>query len=255
MHKPRALALLAVSLGCVCACAGGAGAAEQSASVQLRFTPDALNVPTNLAATATLGALGGGPAEPVTGLVVNLPAGLRLDAQGAGSCQAAKLELEGAKACPPDSRIGFGGGVGVIDFAGELTREPFTLDLFLGPRQGAGPLVLGYFSAVSPAAIELLVRAQVVQAPAPYGLGFNFQIPPIATLPGVSGASIESLFITVGAPNVAFYEKVHGRRVLRHLQGIVTPRKCPAGGFPFQALITFEDGTNLTTQGAIPCPH
>jgi hypothetical protein len=255
LHKqPRTLALAAMTLICVCLGHLTSASAQQAATVQLRFTPDRLNAPTNLTAIATL-SQGEGVPPPITGLSVYLPAGLRLDTKGAGSCQASRLEMEGARACPADSRIGFGGGVGVIDLGGELTDEPFTLDLFLGPRQHGKALVLGYFSAVSPAAVELVVRAREIRAPAPYGLGFDFIIPSIGTLPGVSDASIESLFVTVGAADVAFYTKVHGRRVLRHLEGIVTPKRCASGGFPYEALISFQDGTNLTTQGAIPCPH
>jgi hypothetical protein len=254
MGRHTAAALLAAGFLWGCSTSVPPAWGAQSANVQLRFNPDQLNVPTNLTAAATLGALGGGLAAPVTGLVVYLPAGLRLEVQGAGSCSSAKLEAEGPAACPGDSRIGFGGGVGVIDFAGELTREPFTLDLFLGPSHHGAPTVLGYFSAVAPVAVEMLVRAQEIRAPAPYGLGFNFQIPSIGTLPGLSDASIESLFITLGASDVAFYTTVHGRRVLRHLQGIVTPRRCAAGGFPYEALVSFQDNTNLVTQGAIPCP-
>ena len=52
-------------------------------------------------------------------------------------------------------------------------------------------------------------------------------VPPIKVLPEASDASATSSFLSLGAHNVAYYTKVHGRRVLKHVRGIILPRSCP----------------------------
>ena len=95
----------------------------------------------------------------------------------------------------------------------------------------------------------------MVPEPKPYGLGFSFTVPLIPKLPGASDASAEEIFVTLGAPNAAYYEKVHGKRKLVHVKGIIVPKKCPRGGFPYKTEIGFADGTTNTVTGAIPCPR
>jgi hypothetical protein len=103
--------------------------------------------------------------------------------------------------------------------------------------------------------VEFVLVARQVPAPKPYGLGFTVEVPPISTFPGASDASIESAFVTVGGPNIAYYESVRGKRTLVRLKGIVVPKRCPSGGFPAEGTVDFTDGTTLTVNPTIPCPH
>jgi hypothetical protein len=151
--------------------------------------------------------------------------------------------------------VGFGGGVGLLELPKAIIRERYTLDFFFAPRQHGRLTLLAYASAIAPVPVELVVVAREVPAPKPYGLGFSVEIPPINTIPGASLASVESAFATFGATNVAYYETVHGKRTLVHLKGMFVPKACPRGGFPTQGTIDFADGTTLTVNPTIPCPH
>jgi hypothetical protein len=238
---PRFEVLLAALLACACTTLTAIAWATQTMTIHASFNPDKLGAPTNLSATATFHSTTAAP-SPVSKVTAYLPAGLAIDVRGAGTCVATKLEAGGPGACPADSRIGFGGGVGLID-------------LFLGPRENGRLVVLAYVNAASPASLQIVVVAREVHAPKPYGLGFTFDIPPIPTLPGASNASIESAFLTVGDKNVAYYKQVHGKHKLLHVQGIVVPKTCPSGGFPIKATIDFADSTTLTATPTIPCPR
>jgi hypothetical protein len=253
-RRRRAALLLGLLL-----CAGLAIAtvawATETLTTQVRFNPDKLGVPTNASVTARFHTTEGGVPSPVSKVTAYLPAGMKIDVRGAGTCDAAKLQAVGPSACPADSRIGFGGGTGLLELAKEVIQEPYTLDLFLGPEQDGHLVVLAYVDAVSPASFQIVVVAKEFHAPKPYGLGFTFEVPPIPTLPEASNASIESAFLTVGDKNVAYYKRLAGKRKLVHVNGIVVPKTCPSGGFPYKALVSFEDGTSLTNTGAIPCPH
>jgi hypothetical protein len=219
------------------------------------FTPDELGASTNLSVTGEFASTAGALPSPITKFTIYTPAGMAVDTRGSGTCAAAKLEKLGPNGCPADSRAGFGGGVGVLELPKETIREPYTLDFFFAPKEKGHLALLVYASAVSPVIVELVVVAREIRAPKPYGIGFSVEIPLISTLPGASYASVESIFATLGATNVAYYKTVRGKRTLVHLRGIVVPRTCPRGGFPAEGTVDFADGTTLTVNPTIPCPH
>jgi hypothetical protein len=133
-------------------------------------------------------------------------------------------------------------------------HEPYTLDLFLASKTPGQLALLAYAQGIAPVAAELVLEAREVRASSPYGLGFALEVPPVSTFPDASDASLESIFLTIGVDDAAYYERVHGRRQLVHVRGVVVPKRCPAGGFPYAALVSFDDGSSLTNTGTIACP-
>jgi hypothetical protein len=253
--RPRFRILLAVLLICTCLIVAAVAWGAETLTFHASFTPDELGASTNFSATGRFGSTTPGLPSPVSEVKGYLPAGVKIDVHGAGTCTAATLEEDGPTGCPADSRAGFGGGVGLLELAKEIIHEPFTVDIFLGPSEDGHLVFLTYVDAVSPAVVELVLKAKEIAAPKPYGLGFSVEVPPIPTLPGASDASVESAFLTFGSKNVAYYETVHGKRKLLHVKGIVIPKTCPHGGFPVQGDIAFADGTTTTANTTIPCPH
>jgi hypothetical protein len=245
----RAGTLPVVLVLCTCTLfAAGAWAAE-TLTVHARFTPDRLGAATNLSLTASFSSTAGGPPSPVRKFTLYAPAGMAIDTRGAGTCAPTVLEKSGPRGCPTDSRAGFGGGVGLVELPTETVREPYTLDFFFAPRSH------GHLALLAPVAVELVVVARQVPVPKRYGLGFSVEVPPIPTFPGAPDASIESVYATFGAANVAYYENVHGSRRLVHIKGMVVPKTCPPGGFVSEGTIDFADGSTLTVNPTIPCPQ
>jgi hypothetical protein len=247
--------LVAILSGCLCAALAGIAWAGDTLIVKEAFTPDRLGAATNLSITATFASSADVPPAPVSRLTLYAPAGLQIQAQGAGTCTEAVLERRGPVGCPADSRVGFGGGVAVLAFPGELVREPFTLDFFFGSSKQGHLRLLAYASGTSPIGVALVLVAREIPTPKPYGLGFSVQVPQISTIPGAAYASVESAFATLGAANVAYFKTVHGRRMLVHLKGLVVPSVCPAGGFPTRGTVEFADGATFTVNPSIPCPR
>ncbi len=255
-HRAVRRVLVAISIGCVCAAlAGIALAGGDALVVKEAFTPDRLGAAANLSITASFASSADAPPSPIDRLTLYGPAGLGIQARGAGTCTEAVLEQRGPAGCPADSRVGFGGGVAVLALPGQLVREPFTLDLFFGSSQPGHLRLLAYASGVSPVSTALVVVAREISAPKPYGLGFSVQVPQVSTVPGAAYVSIESAFATLGASDVAYFKDVHGRRTLVHIKGLIVPRTCPLGGFPTRATIEFTDGTTFTVNPTIPCPR
>jgi hypothetical protein len=238
----------------ICGCMALPTSAQASESLTFRaaLTPDALGAPTNISATATFTSVT--TLNPVTKVAVYAPAGLTEDLNGVEVCSAAILERIGASACPVDSRAGFGGGVARLELGSEVIHEPFTVDIFLASRDRRHLSFLAYARGSSPASVELILKAQEIPAPKPYGFGFSVETPPLPTIPGASETSIESAFVTLGAPNVAYYKTVHGKRTLVHIKGLLAPTSCPHGGFPFRGQIYFANGATSASNAFIPCP-
>lgn len=247
--------LIAIALGCTCAALAGVAWAGDTLIVNEAFTPDRLGAATNLSITAAFASSADVPPAPVSRLTLYGPAGLRVQAQGAGTCTEAVLEQRGPNGCPADSRVGFGGGVAVVALAGGLVRESFTLDFFFAPPEHGRLTLLAYASGTSPVGVGLVVVAREIRAPKPYGLGFSVQVPQVSTIPGASYASVESAFATLGASNVAYFKTVHGRRTLVPVKGLIVPGRCPPGGFPTRGVVEFADGATFTVNPTIPCPR
>jgi hypothetical protein len=252
--RPRLLALALMLTG-VCAALAGIAWAGDALIVNEAFTPDRLGATTNLSITASFASSADVPPAPIDKLTLYGPAGLGIQAQGAGTCMAGTLERRGPAGCPANSRVGFGGGVAVVALPGQLVHEQFTLDFFFASTKPGRLSLLAYASGSAPVAASLVVVAREIPTPRPYGLGFSTQVPQVSTIPGVEYVSVESAFATLGASNVAYYKTVHGRRTLVHLKGLIVPRTCPSGGFPTRGTVEFSDGATFTVNPAIPCPR
>ena len=70
-------------------------------------------------------------------------------------------------------------------------------------------------------------------------------IPAIPTIPLEPDASTVSFSLTIGGAAV---RKHHNPNT------VVLPSHCPAGGFPFAAEFTYEDGSTSSTTATVPCP-
>jgi hypothetical protein len=252
--RRRAGSLLLLSLGGACLVGACVTWASQTFTVNASFTPDKLGTPTNLATETTFAANGGTPA-PLREIVTYAPAGMEVNVHGMSTCDQAKLEANGPSGCPEGSRIGFGGGVGLVQVGREPVKEPYTLDLFLGPRRDGRLTILIYVSANDPVSLQLVLAAREIRAPKPYGFGVAVAVPPIYTLPGAANASLESTYLSLGGTGIAYYRRVHGARTLRHVRGLVVPKACPHGGFPFKTIVSFENGASATGTYTSPCPR
>lgn len=255
MPRVRIIATALAGCALLLGAASAAQAAETVTITKAGFSPDLLGVPTNVFGAATIGSTNLPVPSPITHINVMGPAGLTLNLEGTGTCTKEILENTGPLGCPADSKAGFGGGEGAYEIAHEVINESFTVDFFLGNNKPGHVELLIYLDGATPVSIQLVFTAPVIQEPKPYGLGFSLNVPLIKVLPEASDASATSAFFTAGAKNVAYYKKIHGKRTLFHVKGIITPKTCPHGGWPAASEISFEDGSTVKSATKIPCPH
>jgi len=260
-------ALLALALA-----AGARGAT--TATMTARFTPDRLGASTSVTVTMAFTGDAGSLPAPVSQIVVHTPAGMGVSTAGLQACPIARLEANDPSACPADTLIGWGTTsvaalLGASDF-----NETAQLGAYLGLPQD-GRTVVNFFAVGRTPVQESVLFDGVLEGDvAPYGDELVVTVPAISTVPGGPNASVVSFTTTLGAPNIQFpqtvvrrvvvVEHVGGRvrrvirlvkrRELEPVKGITVPRACPAGGFPFAADFTFQDGTTYTALATVPCP-
>ena len=251
----RATISIAAVLCCAFLLMAASAQAEQVVQItSASFAPDKLGVPTNVFGSATISSTTSPVPSPITHVNVYGPAGVTLNLEGTGTCTEATLLNVGPEGCPANSKAGFGGGEGAYELAHEVINEKFTLDFFLADNRPGHTVMLIYLNGATPVSIQLVFTAPVINSPKPYGLGFSLNVPIIKVLPEASDASAKSSFLTLGARNVAYFKKVHGKRTLVHVKGIITPKTCPRGGWPVATEFSFQDGTSVTSKSKIRCP-
>lgn len=252
-HRCRIVAALVC--GAALLAASPAAAEETVKITEAGFSPDKLGAPTNAFGNATIGSTNLPVPSPITHVNVFGPAGLTLNLQGSTTCAQEQLERLGPQACPANSRAGSGGGEGAYELGHEIINEAYTLNFFLADNKPGQVSLLILLKGSTPVSIEVLLTATVIHGPPPYGLGFSVAVPLIKVLPEASDASATTASLSLGAHNATYYKKVHGKRKLFHVQGIILPKHCPHGGWPVASQFTFQDGSTVMAKRTVPCPR
>jgi hypothetical protein len=211
-----------------------------------------------------------GHPPPLIGVNVFFPAGSKLHPQGFPTCSPSALRevgepAIGTKACPKGSLLTFpvkgaqpespgtvlkneSYGLGVVKIgSGPPPEEKTRVQGFFAPGGGLEFFVKG----VSPSLFEFISPGHLTGAGGGFGPAIFTTVPLVETLPGAADASVEKIVVYAGA---AFKK---GKKTTYY--GTI-PKKCPKGGFPLKAELTFaENGNTLTPVTAVatykaPCP-
>jgi hypothetical protein len=191
---------------------------------------------------------GGFPA-PLIGVNVYLPKGTVLHPSGFPVCPPSTLEPTGAgpKGCPKGSPAGpVGHATGVVAFGSSIVPETTTIESFYAPGGGLEFFTFGH----EPVLLEILSKAHFVGASGLYSKELIAQVPLVETVPGAQDASVKSISVVVGSAIRKSGKTIYYGRV---------PTKCPKGGFPGKAELTFAGLGGLTQQTVtktlkVPCP-
>jgi hypothetical protein len=216
-----------------------------TATITPSLSPDRAGA--RAALTFTISFAGGefGVPSPVRNSVLRLPAGMSLDIPSLRACRAERLRARGPSGCPARSEIGSGHALAETHAGSLITTEEVELHAFLGPPEDLQPTFEIFAQGYTPLDEHVVFTGTVLTASAPYGEELEMSIPPVPSLPLEPDASIVTFSLTVGAP----------RRHGTHAQSTVSvPRRCPAGGFPFAAQLTYADGSDGEALARVPCP-
>ena len=191
----------------------------------------------------------GGFPPPLIGVKVFLPKGTVLHPSGFPVCAPSILEPsgQGPKACPKGSAAGpVGRAEGVVAFGTEIVPETVTIEPFYAPGGGLEFFAFGH----SPVLIEVLSKGHYVSASGLYSKELIAEVPLVETVPGAQDASVKHISVKVGSAIRKNGKAIYYGRV---------PKKCPKGGFPAKAELTFAGLGGLTQVTVtktlkVPCP-
>lgn len=187
---------------------------------------------------------------------------ITMSALGVSTCRRPPADFERVKIgnetfvhCPGNATLGNGTADAELRFAREETvAGAGRLSLFTGaPRDGRpGLIVLVHTS--HPLVTQLVYGGYLYTAPQPYGLGMRIMIPPMVEPPFGATVAMTRLRMTIGGDDLAYTRRERGHRIRYAPGGIPLPDRCPRGGFPFRAILRFDDGSRRTAEATVRCP-
>jgi len=243
-------ALLAVqaSLGLACATPAGSaptGGSQAPATIAASFHPDRLGAVGALTITMDFAESAVGEPSPLRRSVLRLPTGLGIEIPHLRSCESYRLQLLGARGCPAQSRLGVGQALVRAPLGSQLLSESLSLWVFLGPLRNLQPTFEMLAQGYTPFDERVVLSGTVLPDNPPYGEDLVLSVPAIPTLPLEPDALLASMSLTIGSP----------RRSARGSNTTIEPARCPPGGFPFAAELTYADGSTQDISTATPCPR
>ena len=216
-----------------------------TATIRPSFSPDKLGAKAAFTFAAHFAGGELGVPSPVRRAVVHFPAGLTLDVPKLRSCTKARLQAHGARGCPAQSQIGTGRALADVHVGSSVESEEAAVSAFVGPPQGLNPTIEILGQGYSPLEERVVITATTQPDNPPYGEKLVMSVPAITTIPLEPNASTVSFSVTIG-----------GKAAKKHHNpnAALLPSRCPAGGFPFAAEFTYEDGSTSTSTATVPCP-
>jgi hypothetical protein len=248
--RPRGAFLLGVFVVAIAAATTAPASATQSVRITAGFTPERLGRPTAVSLGFQITATGEEVPSPLTGLDFHFPTnlGLATSELGLATCPIAPLQEHGPATCPPDSVMGKGTAKVEVPVGGTIRTELATIALVAGPSQH------GYINVLVTATGLYPVIARIIMPSLLQPGDLNFTVPLVESLPGSPYVSVVAVDITLGG-HLTYYERIHGKTTPFHPTGVVLPRRCPRGGFPFSADFSFLDGSHPQARTTVPCPR
>jgi hypothetical protein len=250
-------ALAALGVITLCACTPFSARAAQTVTLETSFNPDRLGSRTTIEFGFQVhSTTPGRTPSPVTDVDLHLPAGLGLATStlGLANCAPTALLAQGVDGCPTNARIGFGSALVAVPNEGEPIEETGTITALVGLPNSEHLEVLFYAEGHTPVSAQLVFPGQVLSDSPPFSGRLDTAIPLIPSWPGGPDIAVTRMSSTIGPLGLTYYRHVHGEIVPFRPRGIAVPKRCPRGGFPFRADISFLDGSNESATSAVPCP-
>jgi hypothetical protein len=221
------------------------GGSQAQATIAASFHPDRLGAMGAL--TVTIDFAGGalGEPSPLRRSVLRLPTGLGIEIPHLRSCEPYRLQLLGARGCPAQSRLGVGQALVRAPLGSQLLSESLSLWVFLGPLRNLQPTFEMLAQGYTPFDERVVLSGTVLPDNPPYGEDLVLSVPPIPTLPLEPDALLASMSLTIGS----------SRHSARESNTTIEPTRCPPGGFPFAAGLTYANGSTQDIFTATPCPR
>jgi hypothetical protein len=252
----RTLAAL-IAAAVLPACLPVAAQAAETLHAKIAFVPYKLGASTTIAAEANIGTTNGEVPSPAVKFELQFPKSLNLTSSNLGLaiCHPSILFGEGQVACPNEARMGFGSALVAVPFGPEIIKEGANIGIYMGPGEGESTTILLFGESHSPVFAQLLMQGELLAGQGAFNeLALKTSIPVVPTLPGARDVAVTQMHLSLGPRGLTYYRYVRGRRIGYQPRGMVIPARCPAGGFPFNTTVYFQDGSVIRQVYDVPCP-
>jgi hypothetical protein len=238
-----------------CACCASAAYAAQSVKLRVAFDPDVAGRRTTIELELRASGPGGTPPAPMTSLDLRLPAnmGIATTTLGQSNCNPSELIRAGLGGCSSNARIGMGSATAVVPIGERAVQEKVSLNALMGPPGEDRLEVLFYVEGLYPVLTRLVLPSVVMPGFPPFGEQLETTVPLIQAWPEGPNLALETFDSTIGPLGLTYHRTVGGRRISYRPQGVRVPETCPRGGYPFAAVLHFEDGSQATANYGVPC--
>ncbi len=226
------------------------------ATLNASFTPDRLGASTTIGFGFSVHTTTGLAPPPLSSLDLRMPAGMDYVSTtlGLAICHPRAIIAHGGKGCPVNSRLGYGSAYVEVPFGSGAGHELPRIEAFMGPPVKEDMVVLFYVNGQIPVFAQLVFSGTVLPDSGPFGTQLEAKVPLVESVPEGPDVSIVRAQSTIGPRHVLYRRISKGRVHYFHPQGIAVPEHCPAGGFPFSASFTFQDGSHAEASTTVPCP-
>jgi hypothetical protein len=234
-----------------------AATATPSIKLAASFTPERLGKGTTIKIGFHVAYPSGEAPLAATEIQFFLPPGLGIATSELGlqNCLPARLELFGRAACPSNSLMGHGTATTAVPFGSRFVTEHTSVTLFSGPVQGGDPQLLFVTVGEYPVIAEVVFSALVLPAGPHFGGLIETKLPLVPSVPDGPDVALLGLQTTIGPAGIVYHEDIDGRIVNFRPRGILLPRSCPRGGFPFAVHLSFNDDAGASAGATVPCPR
>ncbi len=248
-------------ISCVALLAGlmlpGAARASETAKFQVHFSPNTLGGNTTVLVNFSIATSTGQIPSPLTDVNLRLPPGVSLGSStlGLATCTARQLKV-GLAGCSPNALMGLGNATVEVPFGPAIVAEPVTVHIFMGQAMNGHTSLLFYVDAKAPVAAQLLFPGELLEGTSGnFAAELNTVIPLTPSVPGAPDAAVVRMRSSLGPEHLLYSRQSHGKTVHFRPIGIAIPPNCPVGGFRFDAVLTFQDGSTTTVSTSVPCPR
>lgn len=253
MQARRALTLALCT--CLLGAPGQALAGPQTVKLHVAFDPDKAGARTTISFGFHVFGPDGSFPSPMVSIGLRLPEhmGLATTTLGEAECYPGPLLEYGLTGCPENARLGFGDAVAVVPLRNHPIFERASLTALMGPPLTDHIQVLFYAEGLTPVFAQFVFPGVSVADVRPFGERIDTTIPLVTSWPQGPNVALVSFKSTIGPLHLTYHRQVNGKRIAYRPHGIVIPRQCPPGGFPFAADLAFEDGTSTEAIAHVPC--
>lgn len=231
--------------------------AAESVKLSVAFTPDHPGARTTISLGLHISGPNGAPPSALRSVELRMPEnmGLATTTLGQANCYPRPLLENGLAGCSENARLGFGDAVAVVPLRQHPIYARASLTALMGPPTTNHIQILFYAETLIPVFAQFVFPGLLEEDVRPFGDRLDTTIPLVEPWPEGPYIALTSFRSTIGPLHLTYHRQVNGKWFAYKPHGLLIPRRCPTGGYPFAAILTFQDGTTTTASTRVACSN